>query len=136
MFMDRDPTPPDVADVIRISGLLGVSEFRVFEIAYAEWYGVPCEPELVEDQFTSYMFAERVPHFVRAFTRKARRLERAGALDPAKLGIETDVRTVRGTVRGLFYFACVAVSVAVLVALAKVTAEQLGIAECLLPPCY
>ena len=134
MLFRRERTPPDVQDVVEASNLLAVSEFRLFEIAYANWYGVEGDSKTIERQFLPYMFQERVPHYVRAFTRKVLGLEAAGSLDPEEFGIEPEDRTVRGVVSGVFYSLFVVASVTVLVLLAKVTAERLGL-ECMFPPC-
>jgi hypothetical protein len=136
VFFHRIQTPADVLDVVETSGLLAVSEFHVFEMAYANWYGVESDESVIEEHFIPYMFREEVPPYVRAFTRKIRSLDEAGELDPAGLGIERDERTVRGVVSGLLYSLFVVASVSVLVALAKVTAERLGLAECMFPPCF
>lgn len=130
----RDATPPDAQAVVEASNLLAVSEFRLFEIAYLQWYGVEGDAEAIERQFLPYMFQERVPHYVRAFTRKVLGLAREGELDPGEFGIEPEPRTVRGVVTGVLYSLFVVASVTVLVLLVKVTAERLG-AECIFPPC-
>jgi hypothetical protein len=135
MLFRRDRTPPDVQAVVDASNLLAVSEFRLFEIAYANWYGVEGDSNAIEHQFLPYMFQERVPHYVRAFTRKVRGLEKTGSLDPGEFGIEPEDRTVRGVLRGVFYSLFIVASVTVLVLLAKVTAERLGV-ECMFPPCF
>lgn len=136
MFLGRDRTAPDVLAVLAASGLLAVSEFRVFELAYANWYGVETDEKTIERHFLPYMFREEVPHYVRAFTRKILRLERTGGLDPKDFGIEPSGRTARGVATGLFYSLCIGLTMTVLVLLAKVTAENLGLTECLFPPCF
>ena len=134
-MLPRARTPPDALAVLEASGILSVSEFRVFELAYVHWYGVQTDEKTIERHFLPYMFQEQVPHFVRDFTRKVLRLERAGELDPRRFGIEPEPRTARGVTVGLLYSLCVVASVTVLVLLAKVTAERLGMTECLVPPC-
>ena len=96
MFFRSHLSPPDVLAVLETSGLLAVSEFRVFELAHVNWYGVAADEQTIERHFFPYMFREEVPHYVRAFTRKILGLERAGRLDPQTFGIEPDRRTVRG----------------------------------------
>ena len=136
MFVPRARTPPDALAVVETSGLLAISEFRVFELAYAHWYGVETDEKTIERHFLPYMFQEQVPHYVRAFTRKVLRLEEAGEFDPAGFGIEPERRTTRGFTVGLIYSACIVASVTVLVLLAKVTAERLAFGECVFPPCF
>jgi hypothetical protein len=134
MFFDQVRTPPDVLAVLKTSGLLAISEFHVFELAYVHWYGVETDEKTIERHFLPYMFQEQVPHYVRAFTRKVLRLDEAGRLDPASFGIVPDRRTARGFTVGLIYSACVIASVTVLVILCKVTAEALGVGESIFPP--
>jgi hypothetical protein len=122
--------------VLRTSGVLAVSEFRVFELAYASWYGVEGDEKTIESHFFPYMFREEVPHYVRAFTRKILGLEKEGRLDPGDFGIEPDRRTVRGVVSGLFYSLFIGLTMAVLIILAKVAAEHLGLTDCMFPPCF
>lgn len=136
MFSSRARTPPDVLAVLETSGILAISEFRVFELAYEHWYGVETDEKTIERHFLPYMFQEQVPHYVRAFTRKVLRLDEAGELDPAGFGIEPERATVRSVTVGLIYSLCVVSSVTVLIVLVKVTAESLGLAECVFPPCF
>jgi len=113
-----------------------VSEFRVFELAYVNWYGVDPDEKTLERHFLPYMFREEVPPYVRAFTRRILGLESAGRLDPKDFGIEPNRRTVRGVVSGLLYSLFIGLTMTVLVILAKVTAEHLGLTECMFPPCF
>jgi len=136
VFFSSHRHSPDALAVLETSGLLAVSEFRVFELAYVNWYGVETDEQTLERHFLPYMFGEEVPHFVRAFTRRVLGLEKAGRLDPKDFGIEAERRSVGGVVTGLFYSICIATTMTVLVLLAKVTAERLGITECIFPPCF
>ena len=136
MFPGRDSTPQDVLAVLRTANLLGVGEFRLFELAYESWYGLAGDEKTIEQSFLPYMFGDQVPHWVRAFTRRIDRLERSGRIDSAELGIENEAPTPRRRAIGLAYTLGIVVALAVLVTLAKVTAESLGLADCLFPPCY
>lgn len=136
MFFRPAPDPPDVIAVVEASSLLAISEFRLFELAYRNWYGVEGDVETIEGSFFPYMFQNQVPHFVRAFTRRVGRLERSGRLDPRDFGIEPEGRTLGGVATGLACALGIVVALFVLVTLANVTAERLGLAECLFPPCF
>ena len=136
MFPVREPTPDDVRAVLQTANLLGVGEFRLFELAYERWYGIAGDEKTIERSFLLYMFRDQVPHWVRAFTRKIDRLEKAGRVDPTQLGIELETATLRGRATGLACALGIFVALAVLVTLAKVTAESLGLADCLFPPCF
>lgn len=136
MFPGRDSTPQDVLDVLGVANLLGVGEFRLFELAYESWYGLAGDEKTIERSFLPYMFHDRVPHWVRAFTRRIERLEETGQLDPTELGIVPRTPTLRGRATGVVCALGIFAALAVLVALAKVTAESLGLADCLFPPCF
>ena len=73
---------------------------------------------------------------VRAFTRKILGRESAGRLDPRDFGIEPKQRTTRGVVSGLVFSLFIGLAMTVLVILAKVTAERLGLTDCMFPPCF
>jgi hypothetical protein len=51
------------------ASVLGVSQTRVFELAYQEWYGQPFPQREMEAVFLAYLFEGRLPCWVRAFTR-------------------------------------------------------------------
>lgn len=90
----------DVSDVVSASDILQVGEFRVFQIAYARWFGGEPSESVVEPYFVSYMFNSRVPTWVRHFVRLVLDRDRQGCLDPAEFGIEgakrpLDPETVR-----------------------------------------
>jgi len=54
--------------------LLGTTEYRLFELAFQEWYGqIPQQCEL-ERAFLAYIFSGEVPCWVRAYTRNTMQL--------------------------------------------------------------
>ena len=50
---------------------LEISEFDVFARAWTFWHGETAPDKQIEKHFAEYMFAERVPGFVRHYTRSA-----------------------------------------------------------------
>lgn len=116
---------------------LDISEFRVFELAFAAWYGYAASPERIEADFVPYMFDGVVPHWVRQYTRKVLRLQREGRLDRAALGLVPLPRTRSMLARaGAFVVTLVFVFVGLLV-MAAASGRLLALAkECYFPPCY
>ncbi len=135
--MDLEPDlPEDLKGVLQTAALLEVSEFRVFELAYSDWFGSAGGTEAIEAFFTPYMFHETVPPWVRHFTRHVRALDSAGRLDPRDFGIFPRRLSARDVVRGRLYVAYVISAVIAMFLIAQLTVDFLKIEGCLLPPCY
>jgi hypothetical protein len=130
--------PPDVVSVLDASAALEVTEFRLFELAWREWFGVRPDETRMEHYFAAYMFADRVPYWVRSFARKILELEAKGCLDPRSFGIWRRLPSTR-----MRFVAKVYCAVLILVFLV-LTVSALNIDErilslyrnCYLPPCY
>ena len=135
--MDLEPDlPEDLKGVLETAGLLEVSEYRVFELAYGDWFGHAGGTEAIEASFTPYMFHEIVPPWVRHFTRHVRALVCAGRLDPRDFGIFPRRLSAGDVVRGRLYVAYVVSGVIAMFLIAQLTVDFLKIKGCLLPPCY
>ena len=68
----------DIQDVIQF---LDINEFRLFELAYEDWFGVPAREHVLEQAFIPYLFAGDVPCWVRQYTRYIRQLtQEAGVI--------------------------------------------------------
>ncbi|MDP6517421.1 MAG: hypothetical protein QF926_12485 [Alphaproteobacteria bacterium] len=135
--MDLEPDlPEDLRGVLETAALLEVSEFRVFELAYRDWFGRPGRPEAIEAFFTPYMFHEIVPPWVRHFTRHVHALDNAGRLDPRDFGIFPRRLSAGEAARGRLYVAYVVSGVIAMFLIAQLTVDFLNIKGCLLPPCY
>lgn len=74
-------------DLLESAALLQVTEFRIFELAYKDWYGAAAKHQVVEAHFRNYMFNQIVPVWVSHFCRRIVKLGRSGELDPKKFGI-------------------------------------------------
>ena len=112
--MWKHDIPEDVSQVLETSSVLAVSEFQVFRLAYASWYGRDGDEKTLERHFAPYMFGERVPPWVRSFTRRVLDLERRGRLEPDALGVEIPRRDPRDVALGSLYSFAVALSVVAL----------------------
>ncbi len=136
MFLFERQIPADVTEVLNTSALLSISEFQVFRMAHARWYGSETDEETIESHFLPYMFRDEVPHWVRSFTRYVLMLKRDGGLDPEDLGIARPSRNSKDVYRGRLYaFAIVLTLISVFI-LAELAVDLLGITDCFFPPCY
>jgi hypothetical protein len=136
MFCEEDALPTDVLAVIKSSALLGISEFRLFQLAYRSWHGTDVSDETIEAYFIPYMFREEVPHWVRHFTRTVLDREQAGCLDPSQFGVAGKTPTPWDVVRGHLYVLGLMAILAGLLMFAAVSAEWIDLPHCYFPPCY
>ena len=116
----RDEIPEDVRQVVAVSSVLSISEFRVFELAHVWWYGREGDEKTIEGHFLPYMCGDTVPPWVRSFTRRVMDLQSQGRLDPGELGIEPpEQQDPRDAALGKLYAFAVAMSMIALVILIK-----------------
>ncbi len=131
--MKLDPDlPVDIQTVLDAAALLDVPEFQVFELAFLAWYGRKSGPQL-EAAFTAYMYRDRVPMWVRAFTREIVRKAGDGRLDPAEYGIVHEPPTPTMIYLGIRYAVWTSLTLAVLVIGSHYMSGPTG---CYFPPCY
>jgi hypothetical protein len=135
-YFDERKTPADVWAVLRASALLGISEFRLFHIAYRFWYGHEADEDQIERYFVPYMFRDMVPPWVRHFTNRVQTMDRDGTLDPSAFGIRPRQATKADVQRGRLYAMYLVSALAVLYILAELSANALWLQQCYLPPCY
>ncbi len=124
--------PDDVQGVLDISAVLGISEFRLFEIAYRLWFGRSGDEATIEGYFTPYMFNDVVPPWVRHFVARARESQSRGRLDPADFGIPRRHASAEDIKRGRLFALTLASAMIILLLLARLAADK----YCLFPPCY
>lgn len=134
-FFDEDKIPDDVWSVLTASSLLSVGEFRVFEIAYEEWYGESGEEKTIEKYFTPYMFKNVVPPWVRHFCKKVLKLEDEGTLDPVDFGIVNRPASREQINKGLEAMMWIIGFMIVLFLIGEGTSQALWL-QCMFPPCY
>jgi hypothetical protein len=136
MFSLDPELPEDVADVLESAACLEISEFRVFELAYAAWFGRPegeREARALDRHFFAYLYRDQVPPWVRALTREVVRSNRAGVLDLADYGIVHEPPTPTMIYLGIRYAVWAALTLVFIVAGAHMIAAPEG---CTFPPCY
>lgn len=78
----------DIDHVIISAGLLQVSEFQFFKVAYADWYGNDISDSSLEPIFTKYVYQDVVPPWVRRLARIVMSRSEEGSLDPKDFNVE------------------------------------------------
>lgn len=101
----KDDSCKDLIAVAVSASLLQVSEFKCFQIAYAQWFGYELDEQSMENIFSTYLKELSVPHWVRHFTRKVFSLEVQGILDPKEFNIFNPANTRRNRIHGICYTA-------------------------------
>ena len=134
-FFDEKNIPSDVWYVLRTASLLSVGEFRVFEIAYHQWFDKTGDEKTIERFFIPYMFKDVVPVWVEHFCKRVLELDREDALDPTAFGIVTAPATRAQQNKGFEYLIWAVGTLALLVWMAELAAQHLTL-ECMFPPCY
>ena len=134
-YFDERNIPNDVWSVLRAAAVLNVAEFRVFEIAYKEWYGEAGEEKMIETYFTGYMFNDIVPPWVRHFCKKVLQRDSEGTLDPVEFGIVREVATRQQINKGLEASMYIVGAMIVLFLIGESAAQVLRL-QCMFPPCY
>ena len=75
MFFNRNtPTNDDAEQVYYIASVLNVSEFRLFELAYDDWFGEAGNERILEAVYMSYVVCGATPVWVRNYSRKTQQL--------------------------------------------------------------
>jgi hypothetical protein len=83
----------DAEAVYFAARLLGISEFRLFEMAYANWFGNEATEKVIDGFFGSYLKSGLVPFWLRDMVRKIIHKNEKQNLLPNKSGInQTRVR--------------------------------------------
>jgi len=136
LFPDK-PLSPDLQALLDAVGLLDISEFRLFELAYDAWYGERASPEKLEYAFARYMFRDEVPFWVRHYARRVLKLARQHPLDTSAMGVACLPTSRCGWRRGLRLFSGLVFLLVFLIVLASHSPEWMLFGQqCYFPPCY
>jgi len=74
----------DARQVEEAAAILNVSEFRLFELAYEDWFGVLAKEHKLESEYMPYVVCGTVPCWLRHFSRKTLQLcDEAGFFLPS-----------------------------------------------------
>lgn len=134
-YFDEKKIPGDVWSVLRTASVLSVGEFRVFEIAYEQWFGEKGEEAAIERHFIPYMFKDVVPMWVRHFCTRVLQLDEEDNLDPANFGIVRRRATKEQLNKGIEYILWIVV-VFILMIMAIEAMDGYIKVHCMFPPCY
>ncbi len=128
----------DLISVLDASSALQVTEFRLFELAFQDWYGKRADNQALEKYFAAYMFAKRVPGWVRHFARKILKLEAQGQLDPKSFGVWHRLPSTRMVLFAKFYTASlIIIFLLALFSVYSLPEKVLHLFHaCYFPPCY
>jgi len=133
----RTPPESDIEKVTSIAGLLEIPEYRLFQLAYRDWYGHEPLAADTEAWFDAYMFGDQVPFWVRAFCEKVRRQERDRTLNREALGIRPETRPPRYLRWFVTTLVVLLVVLTVLIFMANQAVHLMPfLQECYFPPCY
>jgi hypothetical protein len=99
----------DAEAVAFVAGLLDISEFRLFEIAYLNWFGSEATKKAMDVFFGSYLKSGVEPFWLRNMVRRIICKYRKGNLAPSRFGIDPPCvspskRRLGWILVGLFYF--------------------------------
>ena len=99
----------DAEAVSFVAGLLDISEFRLFEIAYENWFGCEATKRTMDGFFGSYLTSGFVPFWLRNMVRTIISEHRQGNLTPSRFCVDqpcvSRARARLGWVLvGFFYF--------------------------------
>jgi hypothetical protein len=137
LFFDEKRMQADVADVLEAAGLLEVTEFEFFRIAYRRWFGAEIGDDGLERHYLPYMFKRRVPPWVRHLAREVMAKAETDELDPRAYGVLPRPLTMDMYNRGLRYCLWLVVIFGTLLTGAATVAEFVPrYGACYLPPCY
>ena len=137
-FFHDEPLPKDALLVLNAVAKLDTTEFKLFELAYIDWYGKACNGQYMEHYFVSYMFESSVPFWVRAFCRKVLAFNGEPDTVQSIFGVGVQKSTRRMRILGVLYSAILVVCLLFLVYIFSVPTEELPefLKECYFPPCY
>jgi len=129
--------PADCVLVANTAGLLEITEFRLFQLAFGDWYGREIRDYEADDYFTAFMYYDRVPFWVRRFCHKIQDLREEGQFDPRNFGINPqrfEYRLLRWAVMAV---SIMLASLVILIFLANTAVDLMPfLKECYFPPCY
>ena len=79
--------PSETGPIVNAANLLGIGEYQLFELAYADWSGHDPDSKIIDHSFSIYMFEGMAPPYVIRFARHIEEGLRAGTVNREKLGI-------------------------------------------------
>lgn len=90
-----------------MANLLEISEYRVFHLAYENWYGKKLSNRSMDFRFNNYLKDEIVPFWVWHFVQSVSEKYQKNKFDPREYGIEPNVLSKLDRWKGWIYFAVI-----------------------------
>jgi len=85
-YFDEDLNK-DSLDLLQASAALEIKEYTIFELAYRKWYGKKPLNHVIEAHFSNYMFHQKIPAWVRSYSRRVVELHERDELNPRDFGV-------------------------------------------------
>jgi hypothetical protein len=126
----------DSQQVLEVAGLLDISEFRLFQLAFASWYGHAPDRYSLEWEFEAYMFYQKVPFWVRHFCREVIGQEQMGQFDPERIGVHPSPGNRRSLLMGIIFAIVPIIVLLTLLLLGYSSPESVAQRGCITPPCF
>jgi hypothetical protein len=82
------------------AGVLQISEYELFRIAYRDWFNHPVSDTRLDLLFKNYLASGDAPYWVHDFSRKVHEKFKAGELDYKEYGIVRRVCDRRTRIKG------------------------------------
>ena len=83
-----------------VSGILQISEYEIFRIAYQRWFDHAISEKRLDSLFKDYLMSGLAPYWVNDFARKAHEKFLAGELDYKDYGITRRVCDRKTKIKG------------------------------------
>jgi primase-polymerase (primpol)-like protein len=83
-----------------VSGILQISEYEIFRIAYQRWFDHAISEKRLDSLFKDYLMSGLAPYWVNDFARKVHEKLKAGELNYKDYGIKRRVCDHRTRVKG------------------------------------
>lgn len=141
-FFEDRPLPAELQELLDAASILDIGEFRLFELAYRDWYGTDADASRLEHDYARYMFGDDVPIWVRHYVRgvlKQAKQPQSCLPHPVRFPQppQHQSATAAGIQRGLRIFLGLIFILVFLIVVISLSPEWLLFGnECYFPPCY
>ena len=96
-----------------IAGVLQISEYELFRIAYLSWFDHPISDNRLDSLFKDYLATNDAPYWVNDFSRKVHEKFKAGELNYKDYGIKRRVCDRRTKITGWVIIAFLAILITI-----------------------
>ena len=96
-----------------IAGVLQISEYELFRIAYLNWFDHPISEKRLDFLFKDYLATSGAPYWVNDFSRKIHEKFKAGELNYKDYGIKRRVCDRRTKITGWIIIAFLAILITI-----------------------